>query len=200
MDFFKLKMLFGLQKRKSVKKMFFPTLKSISQSFGKKNEKMAKISILTVFRSKLNPNLYPIYLSFYPGPAQGTLARLTAGGSVSAKRSSLGRSTGPPSAGGLQQWAEGGAAETLAQEMADLMHDYDVMSRYRQSFNNSITQLSNFHLFIYNYLYSVYLSIIYLSSYLSSYLSIMHNYNSMSRYRSPINQSINRSIHQINLF
>jgi len=62
------------------------------------------------------------------GPAHGTLARLTAGGSVSSKRSSLGRSS-TPSTANLYNGFETGQAETLASEMADLMHDYDVMSR-----------------------------------------------------------------------
>ena len=56
----------------------------------------------------------------------GTLARLTVAGSVSSKRSSLGRSLTPAS---LQQSQESGQAENLAQDMADLMHDFDTVSR-----------------------------------------------------------------------
>ena len=55
----------------------------------------------------------------------GTLARLTVAGSVSSKRSSLGRSLTPAS---LHQ-SQGGQAENLAQDMADLMHDFDTVSR-----------------------------------------------------------------------
>ena len=55
----------------------------------------------------------------------GTLARLTVAGSVSSKRSSLGRSLTPASLQGSQ----GGQAENLAQDMADLMHDFDTVSR-----------------------------------------------------------------------
>jgi len=64
------------------------------------------------------------------GSAVGTLARLTVAGSVSSssKRSSLGRSITPAS---LHQFsgADSGQAENLAQDMADLMHDFDVVSR-----------------------------------------------------------------------
>ena len=59
------------------------------------------------------------------GGALGTLARLTVAGSVSSKRSSLGRSLTPASLQGSQ----GGQAENLAQDMADLMHDFDTVSR-----------------------------------------------------------------------
>ena len=55
----------------------------------------------------------------------GTLARLTVAGSVSSKRSSLGRSLTPASL----QGGQGGQAENLAQDMADLMHDFDTVSR-----------------------------------------------------------------------
>merc|ERR1719445_661046 len=62
------------------------------------------------------------------GSTAGTLARLTVAGSVTSKRSSLGRSLTPAS---LQQFSgsESGQAENLAQDMADLMHDFDVVSR-----------------------------------------------------------------------
>ena len=56
----------------------------------------------------------------------GTLARLTVAGSVSSKRSSLGRSLTPSQA---LSGSQGGQAENLAQDMADLMHDFDTVSR-----------------------------------------------------------------------
>ena len=58
----------------------------------------------------------------------GTLARLTVAGSVSSKRSSLGRSLTPASLH-QSQGSESGQAENLAQDMADLMHDFDTVSR-----------------------------------------------------------------------
>ena len=69
------------------------------------------------------------------GSTAGTLARMTVAGSVSAsmtKRSSLGRASTPASmqsSGGGGGKADSGQAENLAQDMADLMHDFDVVSR-----------------------------------------------------------------------
>ena len=59
----------------------------------------------------------------------GTLARLTVAGSVSSKRSSLGRSLTPASLQQSQGGSESGQAENLAQDMADLMQDFDTVSR-----------------------------------------------------------------------
>ena len=60
----------------------------------------------------------------------GTLARLTLAGSVSSKRSSLSRSLTPSSSQpGPASPADSGQAENLAQDMADLMHDFDAVSR-----------------------------------------------------------------------
>ena len=68
------------------------------------------------------------------GSTAGTLARMTVAGSVSAsmtKRSSLGRASTPASmqSSGGGGKADSGQAENLAQDMADLMHDFDVVSR-----------------------------------------------------------------------
>ncbi|TRY79106.1 hypothetical protein TCAL_02839 [Tigriopus californicus] len=68
------------------------------------------------------------------GTAGGTLARLlapTASGTLSAigKRASLGRSSNPVELGASPAGEPGGKAENLAQDMADLMHDFDVVSR-----------------------------------------------------------------------
>ena len=65
-------------------------------------------------------------VSLVEGSTAGTLARMTVAGSVSSatKRSSLGRSTGPSPGRDPT-----GQAESLAQDMADLMHDFDVVSR-----------------------------------------------------------------------
>ena len=74
-------------------------------------------------------NLKFIYID---GTAGGTLARLLAAGSISAgsKRSSLGRSSTPASSHSLNgSSSENGQAENLAQDMNDLMHDFDVVSR-----------------------------------------------------------------------
>ena len=74
-------------------------------------------------------------VSLVEGSTAGTLARMTVAGSVSAstnKRSSLGRASTPAS---MQSASSGGGkgdsgqAENLAQDMADLMHDFDVVSR-----------------------------------------------------------------------
>ena len=67
------------------------------------------------------------------GSTAGTLARMTVAGSVSAsmtKRSSLGRASTPASmqSSGGGGKADSGQAENLAQDMADLMHDFDVVS------------------------------------------------------------------------
>ena len=64
------------------------------------------------------------------GSTAGTLARMTVAGSVSSsgKRSSLGRAATPASLFGSRA-ENGGKAESLAQDMADLMHDFDVVSR-----------------------------------------------------------------------
>ena len=63
----------------------------------------------------------------------GTLARLTLAGSVSSKRSSLSRSLTPSSSQtGPASPADSGQAENLAQDMADLMHDFDAVSRWAQ--------------------------------------------------------------------
>ena len=65
-------------------------------------------------------------VSLVEGSTAGTLARMTVAGSVSSasKRSSLGRASTPASGK-----ADSGQAENLAQDMADLMHDFDVVSR-----------------------------------------------------------------------
>ena len=73
-------------------------------------------------------------VSLVEGSTAGTLARMTVAGSVSAsmtKRSSLGRASTPASmqASGGGGKADSGQAENLAQDMADLMHDFDVVSR-----------------------------------------------------------------------
>eukprot|EP00095_Tigriopus_kingsejongensis_P003352 maker-scaffold787_size97196-snap-gene-0.12 protein:Tk03352 transcript:maker-scaffold787_size97196-snap-gene-0.12-mRNA-1 annotation:"rho guanine nucleotide exchange factor 10" len=67
------------------------------------------------------------------GTAGGTLARLlapTANGTLSAmgKRASLGRTSNPAELA-ANPGDGGGKAENLAQDMADLMHDFDVVSR-----------------------------------------------------------------------
>ena len=71
-------------------------------------------------------------MSLVEGSTAGTLARMTVAGSVSAstnKRSSLGRASTPASMQSLGGKADSGQAENLAQDMADLMHDFDVVSR-----------------------------------------------------------------------
>merc|ERR1719210_38975 len=73
-------------------------------------------------------------VSLVEGSTAGTLARMTVAGSVSAsmtKRCSLGRASTPASmqASGGGGKADSGQAENLAQDMADLMHDFDVVSR-----------------------------------------------------------------------
>ena len=71
-------------------------------------------------------------VSLVEGSTAGTLARMTVAGSVSAstnKRSSLGRSYTPASMQLSGGKADSGQAENLAQDMADLMHDFDVVSR-----------------------------------------------------------------------
>jgi len=71
-------------------------------------------------------------VSLVEGSTAGTLARMTVAGSVSAstnKRSSLGRASTPASMQSSGGKADSGQAENLAQDMADLMHDFDVVSR-----------------------------------------------------------------------
>ena len=73
-------------------------------------------------------------VSLVEGSTAGTLARMTVAGSVSTsmtKRSSLGRASTPASmqSSGGGGKADSGQAENLAQDMADLMHDFDVVSR-----------------------------------------------------------------------
>ena len=74
-------------------------------------------------------------VSLVEGSTAGTLARMTVAGSVSAstnnKRSSLGRASTPASMQSASSGGKGdsGQAENLAQDMADLMHDFDVVSR-----------------------------------------------------------------------
>jgi len=71
-------------------------------------------------------------VSLVEGSTAGTLARMTVAGSVSAsthKRSSLGRASTPGSMQSSGGKADSGQAENLAQDMADLMHDFDVVSR-----------------------------------------------------------------------
>ena len=69
-------------------------------------------------------------VSLVEGSTAGTLARMTVAGSVSTnKRSSLGRASTPASMQSSGGKADSGQAENLAQDMADLMHDFDVVSR-----------------------------------------------------------------------
>lgn len=67
---------------------------------------------------------------YLDGTSGGTLARLLAPNPTGGKRSSLGRNTSLSLGESVHNSPTiTGQAESLAQDMADLMHDFDVVSR-----------------------------------------------------------------------